>query len=204
MVPFAGGRLNTHLASWPGITENRTFLLSKINDDMSRAFVKEDDAEEAPMIPPRANLPAGVPNYVTPQGMEQLKEEKRELEDKQGLLRQENKDSDQRREMRIVEGKLQALQQRIDSARIITKPPDNQRDTVRFGARVEVMHQDKRKATYHLVGVDEADVKVGKIGFIAPLARALMGKKIGEICRWQRGELTEEIEIKAITWPQNS
>lgn len=171
---------------------------------MSRAFVKEDDAEEAPMIPPRASLPAGVPNYVTPEGMRELKAEKQELEGQQELLRQKNRDSDQRREMRIVEGKLQALQQRIDSARVIAKPPDNQRDTVRFGARVQVRHENGHSATYQLVGVDEADVKVGKIGFIAPLARALMGHKVGDTCSWKRGDHTEEVQIKAIEWPQAS
>ncbi len=39
---------------------------------MSRGFVKEEDQEEAPMIPPRAALPDGAINYVTPLGMQQL------------------------------------------------------------------------------------------------------------------------------------
>lgn len=171
---------------------------------MSRAFVKEDDAEEAPLIPPRASLPAGVPNYVTPEGIEQLREEKKALEGQQDLLRPKNRDADQRREMRILEGKLQALQQRINSARVIAKPPDGQRDTVRFGAQVQVKHEDEHSASYHLVGVDEADVQEGKIGFIAPLARALMGKKVGDTGRWQRGDHTEEVRIEAISWPQDS
>lgn len=42
---------------------------------MSRGFIKEDDQEEVPMVPPRAFLPAGVPNFVTPFGMKQLLEE---------------------------------------------------------------------------------------------------------------------------------
>jgi len=39
---------------------------------MSRGFVKEDDQEEVPMVPPRAYLPQGVPNYVSPSGMNEL------------------------------------------------------------------------------------------------------------------------------------
>jgi transcription elongation factor GreB len=42
---------------------------------MSRGFVKEDDQEEAPIIPPRAALPNGVTNYVTPNGLQELKTE---------------------------------------------------------------------------------------------------------------------------------
>lgn len=42
---------------------------------MSRGFVKEDDQEEAPIIPPRAALPSGQTNYVTPNGLKELKEE---------------------------------------------------------------------------------------------------------------------------------
>ena len=44
---------------------------------MSRGFVKEEDQEEAPFIPPRAALPAGVTNYVTPLGLKALQREKR-------------------------------------------------------------------------------------------------------------------------------
>ena len=42
---------------------------------MSRAFLKEDTSGERPVIPPRAALPPGTPNYVTPRGLEKLREE---------------------------------------------------------------------------------------------------------------------------------
>jgi hypothetical protein len=47
---------------------------------MSRALVKEDDSGEAPIIPPRAALPPGTPNYVTPHGLDLLRSELQELE----------------------------------------------------------------------------------------------------------------------------
>ena len=46
---------------------------------MSRGFVKEEDQEEIPMVPPRADLPEGVTNYVTRAGMNELLEEKQAL-----------------------------------------------------------------------------------------------------------------------------
>ena len=46
---------------------------------MSRGFVKEDDQEDVPIVPQRAFLPDGVPNFVTPAGLEQLLAEKQDL-----------------------------------------------------------------------------------------------------------------------------
>ncbi len=46
---------------------------------MSRGFVKEGDQEETPLVTPRAHLPAGVVNFVTPKGLEELKEEQSAL-----------------------------------------------------------------------------------------------------------------------------
>ena len=46
---------------------------------MSRGFVKEDDQEEVPMVPPRAHLPQGIPNYVTQAGMNELLAERQTL-----------------------------------------------------------------------------------------------------------------------------
>lgn len=46
---------------------------------MSRGFVKEDDQEDIPLVPPRADLPAGVENFVTEKGLEYLLEEREQL-----------------------------------------------------------------------------------------------------------------------------
>lgn len=57
----------------------RGFFISK-KQIMSRGFVKEEDQEEAPIIPPRAALPNGVTNYVTPKGYQDLLDELKALE----------------------------------------------------------------------------------------------------------------------------
>ena len=54
---------------------------------MSRGFVKEDDQEEAPFVPPRAALPDGVANYVTPRGLERLLAERMQLEEARAKAR---------------------------------------------------------------------------------------------------------------------
>jgi transcription elongation factor GreB len=63
---------------------------------MSRGFVKEDDQEDVPMVPPRAHLPQGVPNYVTQAGMDEL------LAERQALMNEkENLDISSENERRI-------------------------------------------------------------------------------------------------------
>ena len=59
---------------------------------MSRGFVKEDDQEEIPMVPPRADLPEGVLNYVTQVGMDELLAEKQMLVDEKNMLDSSNED----------------------------------------------------------------------------------------------------------------
>jgi len=54
-------------------------------------------------------------------------------------------------------------------------------DTVTFGAKVTLVDDDDKKQVYQIVGADEADVKLGRLSITAPLARALLGKKKGEL-----------------------
>src|SRR5690606_29174788 len=94
-------------------------------DRMSRGFVKEDDQEEAPFIPPRAPLPQGAINYVTPRGLQQLQQEKQKLEnDRRDVIEKaagRSNDSDRRRELAVINGQLDQLNERIASAQVV--PP---------------------------------------------------------------------------------
>lgn len=146
---------------------------------MSRGFVKEDDQEEIPIVPPRADLPSGVPNYVTQVGLDELLSEKEEL-----LLERAHSHISDEKERRIASNhtnaKLQLLTQRIVSAKLI-KLNDQPQDEVRFGATVTLKAgSEKKPLQYQIVGVDEADVSKGKISFISPIARLLTNKKAGE------------------------
>lgn len=165
---------------------------------MSRGFVKEDDQEEAPVIPPRAALPQGETNYVTPMGYQALLEEKKKLEQQQKELPHDH-ETERRRASMIIDGKLQLLMQRITSARIIdlTKQPV---DEVRFGAIVQFKN-GRSILKFQIVGVDEADIKKEKISFTAPIARALMGKKEGEIANFDRGNQVQKLKVLKIEYP---
>lgn len=166
---------------------------------MSRGFVKEDDQEEVPLVPPRADLPAGTENFVTQNGLDSL------LEEKDLLLReQENLDSSQEKEYRIsfnhINAKLQLLNERINSAKIIdpTKLPQ---DEIHIGAKVTFKNIDNNASqTFQLVGVDEANIAQKKISFITPLAKALLHKKVGEQAILNLGEKKNIFEILKIEY----
>ncbi|PKH66552.1 transcription elongation factor GreA [Flavobacterium sp. ALD4] len=146
---------------------------------MSRGFVKEDDQEEIPIVPPRADLPKGIVNYVTQTGIDELLNEKQEL-----INEKENMEIADENERRIalnhINAKLQLLNNRISTAKIVdlnTQPNDE----IRFGALVTLKIGGKTKLQqYQIVGVDEADISKGKISFISPIARILINKKVGE------------------------
>lgn len=166
---------------------------------MSRGFVKEDDQEEVPLVPPRADLPAGTENFVTQNGLDSL------LEEKENLLReQENLDASQEKEYRIsfnhINAKMQLLNERINSAKIIdpTKLPQ---DEIHIGAKVTFRNIDNNATqTFQLVGVDEANIAQKKISFITPLAKALLHKKVGEQAILNLGEKKNTFEIVKIEY----
>lgn len=165
---------------------------------MSRGFVKEEDQEEAPIIPPRAALPAGVTNYVTPNGLQSLKDEKKRLEKEQKNVPNDN-EIERRRASMIIDGKLNLLNERIHYARVIDLNSQS-KDEVRFGAEV-TFNNGKKTLKFQIVGVDEADVKKQKIAFTAPIAKVLVGKKVGEIAEFKRGAQTQQLEILNIEYP---
>ncbi len=152
---------------------------------MSRGFVKEDDQEEVPMVPQRAYLPDGVPNFVTRTGLEQL------LAEKEALIREkDNLGSSNENEKRIalnfINAKLQLLNNRIAEARVVdlTEQPQNE---IRFGATVTLKTEVPGKIQiFQIVGVDEANIARGKISFISPLAKTLINKKVGDTIALKR------------------
>ncbi|MBW6492911.1 MAG: GreA/GreB family elongation factor [Lentimicrobium sp.] len=156
---------------------------------MSRAFVNEDDQREAPFVPPRADLPDGVPNYVTPAGMDDLLKEKEMLLAKLKELTNGD-DHDKANAITIVNTQLQMLENRISSAQVILKESASDIE-IRFGSTIRLQIGDENKnQKFQIVGVDEADIKLSKIAFTSPLARILMHKKAGEsvILKLSNGE----------------
>ena len=161
---------------------------------MSRGFVKEGDQEEVPMVTPRAYLPAGVENFVTPEGLQKLKEEREALLEERSQY--ENVDNnDARINRNYLSAKLQLLEERIRTSRVIEYDAKRQKE-VAFGAVRQYKNlNDGQTAEYRIVGVDEANITQGKISFLSPLSKVLLRKKKGDIVTFKTpgGEMRLEI-----------
>lgn len=168
-------------------------------DKMSRGFVKEEDQEEPIVVPPRAAIPEGVTNYVTPFGLEQLKEEMKSLEHERATVVAEN-DTEKRRAQSLIDGKMNLLAERIQTARLLD-PKDQPKDEIRFGAAVKLKNKNARQIQeFQIVGVDEADIKKMKIAFVAPIAKAITGAKVGDEVDFKLGNEVRKLEILEINY----
>src|SRR3989337_4366803 len=74
-------------------------------------------------------------------------------------------------------------------------PAGQPQDEVRFGATVTIREEGARQHTFHLVGDDEADVASGLISWASPLAKAMIGAKVGDTVMWRRPAGEAEIHI---------
>ena len=150
---------------------------------MSRGFIKEGDQEEIPRVPMRAYLPEGVPNFVTKEGLEALKEELKDLESARAQA------GDNYIMANFIDATIKLLVDRINNA-VEVDLSKSKKDTVSFGAWVRYNGRVVR-----IVGVDEADVNKGLISFISPMAKLLIGKKVGDAIELKGKERIEVEEV---------
>lgn len=174
-----------------------------VQNNMSRAFVKEDDSGEPPIIPPRAALPAGVTNYVTPNGLALLRKELSILETERAKIEANHQDeADRTRQLTIFNSRLAALNERIASAKVVdlrSQPADE----IRFGATATLHTRQGSQSgqrTFTIVGVDEASVSEGRVAFVAPIARAVIGARLGQYVTLQMGSSKEIVEVMGISY----
>ena len=107
-----------------------------------------------------------------------------------------------KRRLREIDRRLGYLARIMKQARVVDPAKQQARDQVRFGATVELADEDDNRRNLTIVGDDESDASAGRIGWSAPIARALIGAKVGDerIVRLPSGE--KSYEIVAITYPE--
>ena len=101
-----------------------------------------------------------------------------------------------------IDRRVRYLGKRIDIMQIVDRPPADT-TVIRFGARITLNSSSEGKVDYRIVGVDETDAKKGFISIDSPVARALLGKSIGDSTEVELPECTVSFEIVAIRYSQD-
>ncbi|UPJ57683.1 transcription elongation factor GreA [Bradyrhizobium symbiodeficiens] len=159
---------------------------------MSVAFTKEESAETASetLLPDRPISPH--PNLVTEAGLQALQAQLQQAREAYEAAQTIEDVNEKRRQSAVPLRDARYLTERLRTAQLVPNPTSN--DSVAFGSTVTFSRADGRVQTYRIVGEDEADPKAGTISFVAPVARSLMGKAVGDVV----GAGAQEIEILSI------
>lgn len=155
------------------------------------------------------------PRFITPEGFARLRAEYDELfaVERPKIVetvswaaslgdRSENADYLYgKKRLREIDRRLSHLSRIMKAAKVVDPAAQVSRDQVRFGATVELADEDDNRRIVTIVGDDETDAALGRIGWSAPLARALIGARVGDerIVRLPAGE--KSYEVMTIRYP---
>src|SRR3954465_8264388 len=158
------------------------------------------------------------PRFITPEGFARLRTEYEELFgiERPKIVeivswaaslgdRSENADYLYgKKRLREIDRRLTYLSRIMKAAKVVDPAAQQARSQVRFGATVELADEDDNRRTLTIVGDDETDASAGRIGWGAPITRALIGARVGEerIVRLPGGE--KSYEVIAIWYPDQA
>src|ERR1051326_1006553 len=180
---------------------------------MSKAFTKETETEDE--LPDEPDLlPAGVKNYVTPRGLQRLREEFRQLtRSKRPKVvetvawaagngdRSENGDYIYgKRRLREIDRRIRFLTKRIESAEVVYPERQKNREQIFFGATVTYANARGEEHTITIVGIDEADLAEHRVSWISPIARALLKAREGDVVELRTPAGKDSIEVIGIQY----
>jgi transcription elongation GreA/GreB family factor len=158
---------------------------------MAVAFTREEDYEaRAADLPDRPISPH--PNLVTASGLEAIEAELAAARAAYAAAQAEAGISADRTAMSRATRDLRYWSSRRGSAQLTE--PEGVADTVQFGRTVEIEREDGRRQAYRIVGEDEADPAQGRISYVAPLARALLGRAVQDVVELNGAE----VEVMAV------
>jgi transcription elongation factor GreB len=155
------------------------------------------------------------PRFITPDGLKRIREEYDALFGTErpkvvevvswaASLGDRSENADYlygKRRLREIDRRLAHLARIMKAAKVVDPGAQQSRGEVRFGATVELADEDDNRRTVTIVGDDEVDATAGRIGWSAPLARALIGARVGDerIVRLPAGE--KSYEVISVSYP---
>ncbi len=183
---------------------------------MSKAFTRESDAgdeEDEALAPP--GVPAGTRNYITPAGYARLRAELLQLIDEERPKavdvvhwaasngdRSENGDYLYgKKRLREIDRRIRFLTRRLEIAEVTDPSAHHGGDQVFFGATVTYVDEAGTERTITILGIDEADSLQGQVSWIAPIARALLKAREGDVVRLQTPGGLQELEVMSVRYP---
>ena len=163
-----------------------------------------DEADDQPTA-----LPKGLKNYISPAGHARLRAElKRLLDEERPELvrtvawaasngdRSENGDYIYgKKRLREIDRRIRFLTKRLDNAQVVDPAAREATDQVFFGATVTYADAQGEERTITIVGMDEVDPPRNRVSWIAPVARALLKARVGDVVSFHSPRGPEELEI---------
>jgi transcription elongation factor GreB len=183
---------------------------------VSKAFTREtdvnDDDDGGVALPA---LPAGGKNYITPQGCARLRTELLALIDDERPKvvetvhwaakngdRSENGDYLYgKKRLREIDRRIRFLTKRLEIAEVTDPSVHHGGEQVFFGATVTYADEQGVERTITIKGIDEADNQRGEVSWISPIARALLGARVGDVLRLPTPAGAREIEVLKVDYP---
>lgn len=180
---------------------------------MSKAFTKEPDGEaEDDDVEAEAPKPKG-PQYITRAGHERLRAELDSLwrgerpkvtADVQAAAAQGDRSENAeyiygKKRLREIDRRIRFLSKRLDVL-IIVEPTEEQQGRVFFGAWVTIEDEEGVEATYRIVGADEIDLAKRHISVASPVAKALLGKRVGDTTTVLRPKGPVEVTVLSVRY----
>ncbi len=170
-----------------------------------------DDDEPAAL-----QIPAGMKNYIRPQGYQRIKDELLQLIDEarpevvrivswaaSNGDRSENGDYIYgKRRLREIDKRIRFLTKRMDLAEVVDPAVHAGSDQIFFGAQVTYADGSGEERTVTIVGIDELDPLRGLISWISPVARALIKARVGDTVTLKTPVGMEELDIVDVVYPQ--
>ena len=182
---------------------------------MSKAFTKETDSaddDEGLALPP---LPPGGKNYITPSGYARLRAELLDLIDNErpkivdvvhwaasNGARSENGDYLYgKKRLREIDRRIRFLTKRLEIAEVVDPSLHAGSEQVFFGATVTYSDDEDGERTITIMGIDEADSRMGQVSWISPVARALLKARVGDEVQMPTPGGVRHLEVVKVQYP---